>query len=96
MLEGLNKLKNRILNKDEKPSLVTDILEMAKEFGCVGLVTGVNYEVFDKHGELLYRVHQKPLAICQVNTLLKELEEIGKRQDKRMKKHMPKSKRGKR
>jgi len=68
----LNKLKDRIFNKKGKTTELTDLLDMAREFNCLGEIIGRNFEVTDKNGNLLYNIKQKPIAIKQVNTLLKE------------------------
>ncbi len=70
-LEGL---KNLVMGKKSgfKETELTDILDMAREFGCLGEIIGRDFEIRNPKGELVYVVHQKPIAIIQVNNLLKE------------------------
>ncbi len=71
----IEKLKNRIFGKGGKGKRtgLTTILEVVREFSCLGEVIGRDYEIRNKAGELLYTVRQKPMAIKQLNTLIKEL-----------------------
>ena len=70
----VNQLRNRILSK--KGNLpgteLTELLFMFREFGCLGDILGRDFEIRNPKGELVYRVRQKPWAISQVKTLVKE------------------------
>lgn len=73
MISPVDKLKERVLGgKGKSPTDLTHILDMAREMGCVGEIIGRDFEVRNKNDEVLYTVHQKPMAIKQLNTLLKE------------------------
>jgi len=74
MLNPINQLKERIFSKKDKSkeTELTNILDIAREFSCLGEIIGRDFEIKDSKGELLYKIHQKPMAIKQMNTLLKE------------------------
>ena len=74
-LEQVNRLKERVLSrhKYEKTNL-TDILDMVREFSCLGELIGRDFEVRDPKGELLYTIRQKPMSINQFGFLMKEFE----------------------
>ena len=71
----IEKLQNKIFTGKGKtsPTELTNILELAREFGALGEIIGRDFEVCDKEGNLLYLVRQKPITVAQLNTLLKEL-----------------------
>jgi hypothetical protein len=71
-MDQLNKLKNRVLKKQPKYTELTGVLDFMRGMGCFSDIIGRDFEVFDKKGELLYRIRQKPLSIPQVRTLIKE------------------------
>ena len=72
----IEKLKERILEKKgtKKQTELTPILNMVREFGCLGEIMGREFEVKNSDGKIIYTVQQKPMAIKQLNTLLKELD----------------------
>jgi hypothetical protein len=74
MSSPIEQLKDRVLNKKGKSSRteLTDILDMVREFQCLGEIIGRDFEVRNAKGELIYTIRQKPIAIKQLNTLLKE------------------------
>lgn len=79
MNQPLDKLKNRVLRKKNAESTeLTDLMIFAKDLGCIGDILGRKYEVFDKKGKLQYTIKQKPMAIKQLNLLLKELAIVKK------------------
>ncbi len=74
MESPLNQLKGRILGKKGKSSKteLTNILFMIREFSCLGELIGRDFEVRDPKGKLVFTIRQKPMAIIQLNKLLKE------------------------
>ena len=78
MASQLQQLKERILgNKSKKQATdLTNILDMVREFSCLGEIMGRDFEIRDPKGTLLYVIHQKPMAIKQMNTLLKEFASL--------------------
>jgi hypothetical protein len=77
MTNPLERLKNKVLgSKDEiETTGLTNILILAREFSCIDLIIGRNFDVMDKNGkEILFRIRQRPMALKQLNNLLKELK----------------------
>jgi hypothetical protein len=74
MSSPIEQLKERVLNKKGKNSRteLTTILDMVREFQCLGEIIGRDFEIRDAGGKLVYTIRQKPMAIKQLNTLLKE------------------------
>lgn len=74
MQSQINRLKERVLSKKGKykETELTTILDMVREFSCLGEIIGRDFEIRDKEGKLIYIIHQKPMAIRQMNALLKE------------------------
>ena len=72
MQSPIEKLKDRILSKKGKETELTSILFMVREFSCLGEIIGRDFEIKDPKGKLVYTIRQKPMAICQLKTLLKE------------------------
>lgn len=83
--DQLERLKNRVFAKKEskKETELTGILELAREFSCLPDILGRDYDILDSSGKLVYTIRQKPMAIKQLNTLLKEMEIIKKRDNER-------------
>jgi hypothetical protein len=80
MTNPIDLLKERVLNKKgkNKETELTTILDMVREFSCLGEIIGRDFEIKDAKGELLYIIHQKPMAIKQMNTLLEEFATLKK------------------
>ena len=80
MLTQINQLKERVLGKKGKGSEteLTNILFMVREFGCLGEIIGRDFEIRDPKGKLVYKIRQKPMAIRQLNMLLKEFRVLKK------------------
>ena len=78
----IERLKERILEKkgSKKETELTSILNMVREFSCLGEIIGRDFEIRDSKGKLVYTIYQKPMAIKQMNTLLREFAVL-KRQD---------------
>ena len=70
----IEQLKARILSKKgkNKSTELTNILDMVREFSCLGEIIGRDFEIKDSKDKLVYTIHQKPMAIKQMTTLLKE------------------------
>lgn len=85
MVSPIEGLKERILNKNGKNEIteLTRILDMSREFGCLGEITGRDFEIRNPEGELVYRVHQKPMAIKQMRVLIKEFVTLKNEDNKR-------------
>ena len=68
----IEKLRERILSKKgkNKETELTSILDMVREFSCLGEIIGRDFEIKDIDGKLIYNIHQKPMAMKQVNKLL--------------------------
>ena len=81
----IQRLRERVLGGKDKESgtALTNILDMTREFGCLGEIIGRDFEIRGNRGELLYVVHQKPMAIKQMNILLKEFAALKKIDDER-------------
>ena len=75
MQSPINQLRDRVLGKKDKckETELTSILFMVREFSCLGELIGRDFEVRNPKGELVYKIRQKPMAIKQLKTLLKEL-----------------------
>ena len=78
----IERLKERILEKkgSKKETELTIMLNMVREFSCLGEIIGREFEIRDPEGKLVYTISQKPMAIKQMNTLIKEFAVL-KRQD---------------
>jgi len=74
MPSPINQLKERVLGnkKKDQETELTSILDMAREFGCLGEIVGRDFEIRDTKGSVLYNIHQKPITIKQLKVLLKE------------------------
>jgi len=81
----IENLKERILDKkgSQKGTELTAILNMAREFSCLGEIIGRDFEVKDSNGKVIYTISQKPIAIKQMNTLLKEFSVLKRIDDER-------------
>ncbi len=81
----IDQLKERILGKKgkTKETELTHILNMVREFSCLGEIIGRDFEVKDSKGKIIYTIHQKPMAIKQMNTLLKEFATLKRMDDER-------------
>jgi hypothetical protein len=73
MKSQVEALKDRILQKKSEESQLTGIMELIRELGCFGDILGREFEVKDRDGIVVYTVRQKPMAIKQLNVLLKEV-----------------------
>jgi len=81
----IERLKERILDKKgkNKETELTNILDMIREFSCLGEVIGRDFEIRDLEGKLIYTIYQKPMAIKQMNTLLQEFATLKKLDNER-------------
>ena len=73
-ISPIQKLKERILEKKgtKKETELTTMLNMVREFSCLGEIIGREFEVKDSKGKVIYTISQKPMAIKQMNTLIRE------------------------
>lgn len=77
--QQIESLKSRILHKKgAERTYLTDLMDLAREFGCLGEIIGRRYEVFDANGKLAFIIEQKPMALKQVNAVMKELSNLKK------------------
>lgn len=85
MESQINQLKERVFEKRSKfqETGLTNILAMVREFSCLGEIIGRDFEIRNSTGELVYTIRQKPIAICQLNTLLKEFVTLKNLDDER-------------
>ena len=81
----IERLKERILEKkgSKKETELTSMLNMVREFSCLGEIIGRDFEVKDAKGKLIYTVSQKPMAIKQMNTLIKEFAVLKRMDDEK-------------
>lgn len=75
MSSQLDLLKNRVFGQAKQggQSELTNVIETARQLSCIGEILGRDYEIHDAEGKLLYTIRQKPMAIKQLNTLIKEV-----------------------
>lgn len=85
MERPIDTLRDRVIHKkgEKESDTLTHMLEMVREFSCLGEIIGRDFEIRDKKGELVYTVHQKPMAIKQFNQLFKEFVTIKKLDNER-------------
>jgi hypothetical protein len=77
MNEQLDALKRRLFEKKGgKKGELTDLFDMAREFGALDAILGREFEVYDNNGGLLFKVKQKPINIKQANQVIKELNAL--------------------
>jgi hypothetical protein len=69
-LAALLARRNQVSNKTLDPYIGA----LMREFGVADALTGVDYEVFDNQGKLVYRVRRKPLASGQIVELISILQ----------------------
>jgi len=80
----INQLRERVLgDKKDQEREITIMLDMGREFGCIGEIIGRDFEIRDPKGNLIYLIHQRPMAIKQMNTLLKEFAVLKKQDNDR-------------
>ena len=81
----IDQLKARIFSKkgEGQRTELTSILDMVREFSCLGEIIGRDFEIKDSEGKLVYTIHQKPMAIKQMTTLLKEFITLKKLDEER-------------
>lgn len=70
----ISQLKDRVFSKKGKyeETELTNVLDLIREFSCLGEILGRDFEVKNSKGKVVYTIHQKPIAMKQVNILLKE------------------------
>ena len=85
----VNELASKILGGSKQASELTGIIDCAREFKCIGDITGREYEI-ELFGHVVGTIRQKPMKISQVTTLMKELNLLRKLENAELKKNMPK------
>jgi len=80
MKNPINELKDKIFhNKNTEFTELTEILDLAREFSCLGELIGRDFEIMDENNNVIYKIHQKPISLIQLNNFQKELQKIKKR-----------------
>ncbi len=81
----IERLKERILKDkgSKKKTELTHMLNMVREFSCLGEIIGREFEVKDSKGNLIYTITQKPMAIKQMNTLMREFAVLKRMDDEK-------------
>jgi len=81
----IEQLKERILEDkgNKKKTELTYMLNMVREFSCLGEIIGREFEVKDLKGNLIYTITQKPMAIKQMNTLIREFAVLKRMDDEK-------------
>ena len=69
MSKQLAQLRDRVLDKRTD---LTIIMEIIREFSCIGEIIGRDFEVRNPEGEIVYLIRQKPMALKQMNLFIKE------------------------
>ena len=74
MQTPLEKLKEKVFGSkaNQRETELTSIIQMAREFSCLGEITGREFEILDKFGNVVYFIRQKPMAIKQMRHLMRE------------------------
>jgi hypothetical protein len=85
-MSQIEKLKNRIFNRGGKQTIITRLLAIAREFGCLSDLVGREFEVYDKNNKLVYTIKQKPLTINQTNLIMDGLINLKKIDNESIKK----------
>ena len=83
MSNPLSSLQDRLFSKKSEQSSLTNIMELIREFGCFGDIIGREFEVRDNNDKVVYTVRQKPMALKQMNVLLRELHILKKLDNER-------------
>ncbi len=84
MVSPLEKIQNKLSGKSDSGLL--PIIDLIREFGCLGEIIGRDLEIKDATGKVIYSIHQKPITIAQLNILLKGLYELRVLEEKELKK----------
>lgn len=92
-MKQLDEIKQRVFQKQQKITELNLITDLMREFSCVSDIIGRDFEV-EVMGHIVCRIHQKPMKILQLNTLLEELAVLRKMEADEMKKSVKKSRRG--
>jgi hypothetical protein len=83
MSNPIQQLRDRI-ERGGKQSDIAPLFELMRETSCMELILGVDYEVRDASGKLMYTIKKKALNPFQLNVLCDELQDAWKRDDKKM------------
>jgi hypothetical protein len=88
-------LKNKIFAKKSKETVLTPIIKLIRDLGCIDQIIGNDFEVYDAKGKLVYTIRQKPITVPQISTLMKELNNLEIEENESNKNNKP-PKKGKR
>ncbi len=74
MINKISELKERVLGNKSKHSEteLTSLLNMAREFSCLGEIIGREFEVKDSNNKIIYTIIQKPMSISQMRIVVRE------------------------
>jgi hypothetical protein len=75
-MSKIETLKQKLLEKESKVQItnLTRVVNLMKQLGIGGEIIGREFEVYDKNGELVYTIIQKPFLVNQINVLENELK----------------------
>lgn len=76
MESPIQTLKNKVFEKKSKETVLTPIIKIMRELGCIDQILGNDFEVYDAKGKLVYTIRQKPISLPQVYTLMQELSDL--------------------
>lgn len=85
-LDKVNQIRDRVKNKNSVLSSVDILVDCARELGCLSDIIGREYEITDNAGNIIARIHQKPMKLLQLNTILKSLDKLHKKEKEAMEK----------
>jgi len=86
MLSKLDKLKARLKSNDNQVTINTEFYLLAKELGCLPDLIGREYEIeYDDKGRIS-KVRQLPMSVPSFVTLMDEMQNDVRRQNKEVKK----------
>ena len=88
----LNKIRERVQNKNHNITLADEQFLLAKELGCLGEIIGREYELIKKDGEIV-GFRQKPMDIATYINLIEAFKKYKEMEEREMKKARRKGKR---
>lgn len=89
-MSRLQEIKNRVLKG--QGNLTTSLFYLIKELKCLPDIIGREFEV-EYEGDKIKKIRQLPMPIPTLVTLMKELNEHLKREEREMKKNKPRGRR---
>jgi len=77
MQSDIDSLKARIFgSKKNKRTALTDLVDVARELGCLGDILGREFEIKDTNGRVIYTIKQKPINIKQYALIASQLMKL--------------------